>query len=454
MQENGNSKNNNLAGRLPVHQPDDSLWNSIENQLKADEKERAYFAALQKLPVHTPDKSLWFAIERRLGGAVYRRAIVWTTGIAASLLLMFGIFNSLNNSNPVQKEISQNNIKTSVDQTDATLFSANNSESGQKNNVLPVHSAGQKSVKHHQPVTLTVNKSAEILAEVPSEIISQVNDQQIAPDESDYATAVEDIIPVTGITNADNTAPILLNGENTVVNPDYTKYPIYPEPPVDKPSVKSFSLGMNYMPEQVSANAGVAMINNIDLGAIYSGDKYRVQSSIGVSYNKAEFTYDLAYNQVVEIPVQLPGQRPDTMEIVTSNSFSNLTDIEKHQYLTYTLGAGRKLISKGKISAWLNAGAGIAVKLDKSNTYDETVTKIQHQETHGNIEDISTNLPSFNSYYLNLNSGIDINYQLFKRLSLSFAPITRYYIRPLLQSDNESSDKFSLGFTSGLKFKL
>lgn len=454
MQENGNSKNNNLAGRLPVHHPDDSLWNSIENRLDADEKERAYYAALQKLPVHKPDNTLWFAIERRLSVPVYRRAILWTTSIAASLLLMFGIFNSINNSHPAIKEISQNKNKTNIHQPEAAAVSSANSVSDQNNNVLPVLSAGDKTVKKHQSSAPVSNNNTEILVALPSEKNTAAGDPQIALHEDPLAVAIANDVQVPVISDADNTASVIMNGEKPVVIPDYTNYPYYPEPiPGNRPA-RSFALGMNYMPEQVTANAGVAMLNTIDLGATYSGDKYRVQSSIGLSYNKAEFTYDLAYNQVVEIPVNLPGQKPDTMEIVTQNSFSNLTDVEKHQYLTYNLGAGRKLISSGKVSAWINAGAGIAVKLDKSNTYDETVSKIQHQETHGNIEDITTNLPSFNSYYFNFHSGIDINYQIFKRLSLSFAPNTRYYLRPVLQSDNESSDKFSIGFTSGLKFKL
>lgn len=451
MQENS-SKNTHLSGRLPVHHPDDSLWNSIEGQLDADEKERAYFAALQKLPLHTPDNSLWFAIERRLGGFVYRRAILWTTGIAASLLLMFGIFNSLNNSNPVQKEISQNNNKITVHHPEAAVVSAKNPESDHINNTSSLPYAGQKSVVNHHPASQTTKSSSEIIVAGLAENNATVTNQQIAMNDDPQPVIENTGVEPAGTSDADNTVSILFNGEKPVVIPDY--YTNYPEPAPANHPVRSFALGMNYMPEQVTANAGVALMNTFDLGATYSGDMYRVQSSIGLSYNKAEFTYDLAYNQVVEIPVQLPGQRPDTMELVTSNSFSNLTDIEKHQYLTYSLGAGRKLISKGKLSAWLNAGAGIAVKLDKSNTYDETVSKIQHQETHGNIEEIKTNLPSFSSYYFNLHSGIDINYQIFKRLSLSFTPNTRYYLHPVLESENESSDKFSIGFTSGLKFKL
>lgn len=454
MQENSNSKNSNLNSRLPMHHPDDSLWKAIDNRLDAAEQEQAYLAKLQELPVHKPDNSLWYAIERNIGGAGYRKAILWATSIAASLLLMFGIFNSLNNSNPVKKEISQNNNKTNIHQPKATAVSSANSVSDQNNNALPVVSAGYKTVRKHQPSAPVSNNNTEILVTLPSENNTAAGDPQIALHEDPQAVAIENNVPVTGISDADNTAAVIINGEKPVVVPDYTNYPYYPDPIPDNRPARSFALGMNYMPEQVTANAGVAMLNSIDFGATYSGDKYRVQSSIGLSYNKAEFTYDLAYNQVVEIPVQLPGQKPDTMEIITKNSFSNLTDVEKHQYLTYNLGAGRKLISSGKLSAWLNAGAGIAVKLDKSNTYDETVTKIQHQETHGNIEDITTNLPSFNSYYFNFHSGIDINYQIFKRLSLSFAPNTRYYLHPVLQSDNESSDKFSIGFTSGLKFKL
>ncbi|MBK7215441.1 MAG: hypothetical protein IPH88_19615 [Bacteroidales bacterium] len=49
-------------------------------------------------------------------------------------------------------------------------------------------------------------------------------------------------------------------------------------------------------------------------------------------------------------------------------------------------------------------------------------------------------------------AGLDINYRILDRLSLSFAPISRFYLKPVLEKNGSSTDSFSLGFRSGMKF--
>ena len=449
MQENSNSTNSDLNSRLPLHHPDNSLWNAIEQRLVVAEQEQAYLAKLQELPVHKPDNTLWHSIESRLGGVNYRSALLWTSAIAASFVLLIGIFNLLNKPNPVNHELSEN-IKESITSEQNSALQKTAPEliktvASIPSKISPALTRRSKKNSNNNQDIINHLKISE------SEIAQKVVIPETETVAENALNAAIEIPGTDNYSNADNTSHVIKAGEIPIQLQDLT---YNPEPDDNKSRIKSFSLGLEYLPEQVTANAGVAMINGIGVGATLSGDKFRVQTSIGLAYNKTNFNYDLSYSQVVKELVYLPGQGYDTLRREYKSDFSNLNSNEEHQYFTYNAGAGRKIISKGKLSAWLNAGAGIGVKLDKANNREETVSKIQHLDTYGNIEDIEIDLPSFNGYYFSLNSSLDFNYLILKRLSISIAPITRYYLQPVMITEGETPDKFSFGFTSGIKFKL
>jgi hypothetical protein len=49
-------------------------------------------------------------------------------------------------------------------------------------------------------------------------------------------------------------------------------------------------------------------------------------------------------------------------------------------------------------------------------------------------------------------AGLDFNYKLMKRLSFSFAPVSRLYLKPVLVKNGLPTDSFSLGFRTGMKY--
>ncbi|MBK7174490.1 MAG: hypothetical protein IPH84_14950 [Bacteroidales bacterium] len=55
-----------LSGRLPVHKPDDSLWNGISSSLGELEVQENYEKKLAHLPVHSPDNNSWALLLRRM----------------------------------------------------------------------------------------------------------------------------------------------------------------------------------------------------------------------------------------------------------------------------------------------------------------------------------------------------------------------------------------------------
>lgn len=449
MQEHSS---NNFGNRLPVHSPEDALWNRIESRLDQADNEKAYYEKLQNLPQHKPDSKLWFAIERRLGMASYRRAILWTSGIAASLILSIGIINSLNNTDSANPEISQQNqnLPSQSVPSDSDLASKTSDKVTQITSLQVIKKA--KNTHRTKPKADPVN-NANFLAESATTNNSLNSLAENTTNTTESLQSNKDNIVVADNSGAGNTSTVFQVDEKPIVFQDLNLNPYPVEPEINSEN-RFFSLAMDYLPEQITANAGTALINSIGVGATYQGAKYRVHTGIGLAHNTADFTYDLSYNQTINVPVYIPGQGYDTLRYTNNSEFSNLNSSEEHQYFTYNLGGGRVLFSKGKFSLWLNAGASVALKLDKSNNHDETISKLKDLDTHGNIDDIETNLPVFNRYYFNLNTGLDFSYNIFKRLSLTVAPVTRYYITPVIQSQGETPDKYSLSFMSGLKYKL
>jgi hypothetical protein len=124
---------------------------------------------------------------------------------------------------------------------------------------------------------------------------------------------------------------------------------------------------------------------------------------------------------------------------------------EKHKYITYNLGFGRKLFSSGKFSTWINAGAGFGIKLNEPDLIISTANSVKGQYNALNVS-ISASGPVYNDVNVNFMTGIDFNYKVFTRLTISFAPVSRWYFKPVLSKDNQATDELTLGFRTGMKF--
>jgi hypothetical protein len=65
---------------------------------------------------------------------------------------------------------------------------------------------------------------------------------------------------------------------------------------------------------------------------------------------------------------------------------------------------------------------------------------------------VSTDKPVYNDVNVNFVTGIDFNYAVIKRLSISFSPTSRWYFKPMLSKNNQATDELTFGFKTGLKF--
>jgi hypothetical protein len=134
-----------------------------------------------------------------------------------------------------------------------------------------------------------------------------------------------------------------------------------------------------------------------------------------------------------------------------SNFDSEYQGTEKHQYITYNLGLGKRLFNFGKFSSWINAGAGFGIQINNPDLINTATQSIKGQP-NAQINTVNTDKPQYTDYNINFVTGIDFNYQIIKRLSISFAPTSRWYFKPLLTKDNQPTDELSLGFRTGMTF--
>lgn len=436
-----------LSERLPVHYPNDKLWGMITDGLNRADSEQRYEQLISDLPVHHPEASIWQAIETRLTRALFLRRAVVVTGIAASLLILFTFFrlgdnNDLkNNPQSVAQGITQQDKQQQQQQQQPTP--------GNDITSAPVKVVAQ-SLSKYTPVKPSKSQNARYA----DFILTEVQDQVAAFETSSPAIAE---IPVSQ-GNIENQSSATSEAEQTnptppaiVFDKDYLKntspLPLLPE----EQHRGDLSLAIAYLPEPINTGSGNALMHNMGIAASITRDNFRIQSGLGMAYNNSEVVYDLNYTQMLQVPIAHPGGPNDTTNIRVNNSFSELKGNERHQYLTYDLGVGRKLYETGKFSAWVNAGAGLAWRLDKSDLRSETIDKLE-KNYNMQVSDIQLDLPSYNRFNVNLMTGIDLNYALIKRLSFTFTPLGRLYLKPITETETSASDPFTFGFRTGMKF--
>jgi hypothetical protein len=134
-----------------------------------------------------------------------------------------------------------------------------------------------------------------------------------------------------------------------------------------------------------------------------------------------------------------------------ANMRSQYTGNEKHQYFTYNLGLGRRLITSGKFSTWINVGAGFGILLNNPDLIASTENSVKSQNNVLSFS-VDSSKPVYNDLNVNLVTAIDFNYKIFNRLSITFTPTSRWYLKPVLSLDSQATDKLTLGFKTGMKF--
>jgi len=493
MDENKNHTNRKLSEQLPSHSPDMGTWQRLSDKLDVVDVETAYQEKLQGLPVYSPDQGTWNVILSRLNRIAYfKTGIRIALSAAAGLLVFFTVsrlsdqFQSSTNKAPqvVQQEkitkspgsSTQANLLTEKEPgTQKPIHNSGNSNPG---NYVAVSASGIQ--KHKKAKTETLSELSTItipanpegsqksttvltvpetsLSENKNIIISQSTGNETAvPAENSTGQLTENISiqdtasPAYGVINAGNeTKSVLFQKEQYVTNSPVIANSV---PPDSKPASNRnhFALDMNYLPENIYNGTNNSLFHNVDLTASYNKGKVRFNTSLGMAYNEEQLKFQVSYDINTPVTALDQGGRLDTVSYSYASMDSQYTGNEKHQYFTYNLGVGRKLISSGKFSTWINLGAGFGVLLNNPDLIATTANSVKTMY-NAQIINVNSSKPVYNDVNVNFVTAIDFNYEIISRLSITFTPTSRWYLKPVLSVDNQSTDKFTLGFRTGMKF--
>ena len=93
-----------LSDQLPIHTPDQGLWQRISSGLDILDADKAIQQKLEHLPVHSPDKGTWMIIYTQLNRIAYYKSVARiAVAVAACLLLFFGVLQFSDNKSSTRK---------------------------------------------------------------------------------------------------------------------------------------------------------------------------------------------------------------------------------------------------------------------------------------------------------------------------------------------------------------
>jgi hypothetical protein len=516
MDENKNHSINRLSEQLPSHSPDKETWQRLSDKLDSMDSETAYYEKLQGLPVHSPYEETWNLIYTRLNRiAYYKTGIRIALSAAAGLLLFFTVSRISdqyqNKPDRVLQIASQEkqpklpgksnsgiivetNLATKETETRKPIRNYRNNpadfnlaakspvvqdaltsknESAKELSITDIIGISKGSRKPGQVVT----GSEVAITETANQKLTQVVAESVAanpkkgnimiPKTSDYETTLnteksavlatqntfirDSILPATEIINSENEIKsILFRKEQYAATAPVLKY----NAPVDvKPASNEnyFALAMNYLPENIDNGTKNSLFHNVDLTASYNKEKMRFNTSLGMAYNEEQIEFNVNYDINTPVTAFGEGGKLDTLSYSLADMNSQYTGNEKHQYFTYNLGLGRKLFSSGKFSTWVNLGAGFGILLNNSDLIASTESSVKSQFNVLNVS-VNSSKPVYNDINVNVVTAIDFNYKILNRLSITFTPTSRWYLKPVLSLESQSTDKLTLGFKTGMKF--
>lgn len=468
MEKNINPVKKKLSEQLPTHSPDPGLWKSLSSQLDMIDADAALRENLAKLPVHSPDQGTWNSILFRLNRiAYYKTGLRVAFSVAAGLLLFFTVsrFTGTDQNSIPPQPVSVNRepatISSNQDEQSAPAVSQVARPGSKKTGSGSVASNGNGTGIHTLSAPQAENNKAEeqplmIAAQNNAGISSALPEKNVIASEPPAQTMpVNEAEPVVAENYNINTGPRI------VPHPTETGYaavnPVGSNVnPLELNTGKNknyFALAVNYLPENVYNGSENVVFHNVDLTASYNKEKVRYNTSLGMAYNEDQFEFFMNYDVKTPVTSPGPGGSIDTVSYTVSNMDSEYQGTEKHQYITYNLGLGKRLFSIGKFTSWINAGAGFGIQINNPDLIAATAQSIKGQP-NAQINSVITDKPQYSDYNINFATGIDFNYQIIKRLSISFAPTSRWYFKPMITQDNQPTDELSLGFRTGMKFNF
>jgi len=479
-----------LGEQLPKHTADPGMWDRMSAKLDALDAEASYQQKLQELPVHSPDEGAWAVISRRLSRAVYfRTSIRVALSAAAGFLLFFTVsrFGGLTTENAIEPNRQQQEISANqplgAEKANTSGFSQ--LTPGNNNTVASVQPSttrlpaakfsknpGKNGVGNHTGSALPATPPDIEQLNIPATAFAETH--ALALPDSAFTLAVqtleetENVLKVdseTGLTPEQTIAlanplvtPFNYNG-NSASESSLTRQLLItdkssmPANPAAASKANHFALAMGYLPENINNGTDNSVFYNVDLTAMYNKEKVRFNTSVGMAYNQEQLEISMNYDVKSPVTAVGPGGRIDTVSYNTASLESDYIGSEKHQYFTYNLGLGRRLFSIGKFSTWINAGAGFGIRLNNPDLVSTTEKSLKAQY-NASITSVNTSKPVYNDVNVNFVTGIDFNYKVLNRLSISFTPTSRWYFKPVLSLNNQPTDELTLGFKTGVKFEF
>jgi hypothetical protein len=462
MDENKNPIKKRLSEQLPSHSPDPGTWQNLASRLDAMDAETAFHQKLDELPVHSPNPGTWSVINSRLNRVAYfKTAARIALSAAAGLLLFFTVSRITDNyrQSPTVPLISQqqpNKLQAAPAKADDLTAQLNKPAGAGKNNpanaTLKVSESHLNEVQNISPPVVD-NSSVIEEKEIALNPDMPLTEENITdPLAQSTSIVYEESLPANTISNADAEpqVSIMLKDQQKAKTSAPVKY-YSPKEPKTATAKNHFALGMNYLPENIDNGTNTSVFHNVDLTASYNKEKVRFNTSLGMAYNEEDLVFDMNYD--IRTPMTAPGPsgQLDTIGYNVATMESQYQGTEKHQYITYNLGLGKRLFSVGKFSTWINAGAGFGIQVNNPDLIASTERSIKGQY-NALITSVSSDKPVYNDVNVNFVTGLDLNYKLLNRLSISFAPTSIWYFKPYLTKDNQPTDELSLGFKTGMKF--
>ncbi|MBK7215454.1 MAG: hypothetical protein IPH88_19705 [Bacteroidales bacterium] len=415
MKENKDSFNLKLSDRLPVHKPESAAWENIASALTGLEAQDAHSPGLLIFS-HSPDERPGLAILLQMRMRALSRVATYTTlAAAASLLLLFGILRLTDQSTPSNQQTAQ--VKNSQGKQ-------NSSEIASTNSSIQSPAAIQSAVRNDAGIAPSKMRRVQTPVNNDNSSANEISNQdnvqvlaQLSQHSENMNPASPKNLPGTAKLRMRVKAGSYSTGNAVAVNksvsvPISDKHYYSPDPyNPNENKGSNFSLAANYLPETLDNGNGTSMFHNFGLMASLGNEKTRVQSTIGMAYNSEHRVYDVSYTQFIAITVPKPGTNSDSTALMASDRAQELEGTERHQYLTYDLGVGRKLFSVGNMTTWFNTGAGLAFRLDNTSLKEATIKTITGN-TNSQINGIDLQIPDYNGVNINLMAGLDINYRI------------------------------------------
>ena len=452
-----------LSDQLPVHTPDQGLWQRISSGLDSLDADKALEAKLGQLPVHTPNEGTWEIIYTRLNRIAYFKTIgKISVAAAACLLLYFGVLrhfvhNTQTLENTPLVTLGQNDSSSDRIKSPVATFIHPIREVAQKQEKSAIQAAASTNSTQATSELLPEDNITANIVNIETEIrqgtspISSIESQKISNVRSTFHS-IQSYSEVHLMAAGNNFKHSFASAD--VQKSQKASKPLkYYTPEEKKPgqSKNNFALAMNYFPESIYDGTENTLFRNFDITALYNKENVRFNTSLGMAYTEVDMQFDMNYNINIPITAHGTGGQLDTLGFAVSEVQSQYHGSETHRYFIYNLGIGRRIFSVGKFSTWFNAGAGFGIRLNNPDLVSATEKSIKGQY-NAVFTSVNSSKPVYNDYNINFITGIDFNYKIINRISISFTPTSRWFFKSIMTKDNQPTDELTLGFKTGMKF--